>query len=101
MKSKEQNQVVLAMFRYNPQLGNYCTLKIANVIRVAKKSMLVSDGYTERRFTLCGNEVKPTSSVYGSAYYRVFAFELAKELFDGEKFDGYRISSGKNILENL
>lgn len=103
MKTKQDTQVILAMFRYNPQLGSYCTLKLANVVKAYKKTMLVSDGYYERKFDFFGNEVKPTSAVYGSAHYRVFALELAKELYDASKgtFDGYRISRGQNVVETL
>lgn len=103
MKTKQQTQVIFAMFRYNPQLGSYCTLSLGNVVRVNKKTMVVNNGFYDKKFDFFGNEVKPTSAVYGSARYCVFALELAKELYDASKgtFDGYRISRGKELVETL
>lgn len=87
------------MYRSNPQLGRYCCIKKANIVKVNKKSYTVSDGYTNRLFTFCGDEVKHTESVYGYTYYRIWAQELVPDLFDGEKFDGYRVSSGIKLLK--
>lgn len=95
---KEKREVVMVMFRSNPQLGDYCCIRKAEIVKVNKKSMTVSDGITTRKFTFFGTEVTPTNSVYGSTCYRVYCDELVKEKFDGEKFDGYRISQGKEIL---
>ena len=30
--------------------------------------------------------------------YRIFSFDAAKEKHDGEKFDGFRISRGKEVF---
>lgn len=101
MKTNEKKQVVLAMFRYNPQLGQYCTVKVTDIVKTTKTSIQV-DYYGSRKvFDYFGNEKKPVKSVYGSSIYRIFAFEAAKELFDGEKFNGYRISRGKEVLESI
>lgn len=89
------------MFRYNPQLGNYCTIKVCDIVKVTKATVQVDYYGSIKSFTPCGNEKKPTSSVYGSSYYQLYAFEAAKEVFDGEKFNGYRISRGKEILANI
>lgn len=101
MTTTKKEQVVLVMYRYNPQLGNYCTLRISDVIKVTKTSIKVDYYGTEKVFNFCGMEKKPAKCVYGSAFYRIYTLDRAKDLFDGEKFDGYKISTGKNIFETL
>jgi len=93
-----EKKVVIVMFRHNPQLGNYCTLTEGEVVKSTKTTVTVTNGFGERSFDMDGKELKPVKSVYGSSYYQIFSFEKAKELFDGEKFNGYRISHGKEML---
>lgn len=101
MATKTKNQVIIVMYRYNPQLGSYCTLRLAEVVKVNKKTFVANDGITERKFNFCGNEVNPKSAIYGRAFYCAYSIELAKEKFDGEKFDGYRVTSGKKVFDTL
>lgn len=100
MTPTKNNQVIVAMYRYNPQLGNYCTLSLADVVRVNKKTFVVNNGFYDRKFDFFGCEVNAKDAIYGRAFYRAYTIERAKELFDGEKFDGYRIS-GNNVLSTL
>lgn len=101
MKKGVKEQVVLVMYRYNPQLGNYCTLKMVDIIKVTKTSIKVDYYGSAKAFDFFGREKKPAKCVYGDACYRIYMPEVAKNMFDGEKFDGYRISSGKEVLESL
>ena len=100
-KSQEIKQVILAMFRHNPQLGAYCTIQVVDVVKVTNASVMVDYYGSRKSFDFFGNEKKPTEAVYGTAIYKIFVFEAAKELFDGEKFNGYRISSGKEVFEKI
>lgn len=94
-----KKQVVLAMFRYNPQLDDYCTLKMADVVRKTNTCITVDCGYgIKKSFDVFGNEKKPKEAAYGSSIYRIYDLEASKELFDGERFNGCRISTGKEIL---
>lgn len=101
MKTKEKKQVVLAMFRYNPQLGQYCTVKVTDIVKTTKTSVQVDYYGTRKSFDFFANEKKAGKVVYGTAIYRIFTFEAAKELFDGEKFNGYRISQGKEVFMSI
>jgi len=101
MKTKETKQVIMAMFRHNPQLGNYCTIKVVDVVKVTKASVFVDYYGSRKKFDFSGNEKEEQECVYGSAYYKIYAYDAAKELFDGEKFAGYRISRGKEVFERI
>ena len=101
MITKDTKKVLVVMERYNPQLGFYCTIREGEVKKVLKNTVTVSDGFMERKFDLEGYEKKPSQSVYGSSTYHAYTIERAKELFDGEKFNNTRISSGKEILEKV
>ena len=101
MKEKETKQVVLVKFRCNPQIGDYCTIRIADVVRTTATTIQVENYGSRISFDLSGCEKKPSRSVYGSSEYRIYDFEAAKELFDGEKFKGYRISQGKEVFTNI
>lgn len=101
MKKNEKRQVVLAMFRCNPQIGNYCTIRIADVVKTTKTSIQIDFYGTCKSFDAFGNEKRKSKVSYGDALYRIFGKEAAKLLFDGEKFNGYRISEGKKILESI
>ncbi len=96
-----KKQVILVMYRSNPQLGDYCTLRVTDIVRTSKKTIVVDYYGSEKKFDEFGNEKKPTRAVYGSSMYRIFAFDAAKVLFDGEKFDGFRISEGKSVFDNI
>ncbi len=95
-----KKQVILVMFRYNPQLGDYCTLEERDVVKTTKTCITVDCGcgFT-KSFDVFGNEKKRSKDVYGSSLYRIYDLEAAKVLFDGEKFNGYRISRGKEIFD--
>ena len=99
MITKETKKVLVVMERYNPQLGCYCTIKECEVKRVYKNTVTVYDGSMERKFDINGYEKKPCQSIYGTSTYHAYTIEKAKELFDGEKFDGYRISQGIALLK--
>ena len=101
MITKETKKVLVVMERYNPQLGYYCTVKVGEVKRVLKNTVTVFDGYTEKKFDLEGYEKKPTQSLYGTATYHAYTVERARELFDGEKFNNVRISSGADYLRTI
>ena len=101
MNNTENKQVVLAMFRHNPQLGNYCTLKVVDVVKITKASVFIDYFGSRKRFDFFGNDKDRSKAVYGSTLYRIYAFEAAKLFFDGDKFDGYRISHGKDVLASI
>lgn len=101
MKEKEVKQVVLAKFRYNPQLGSYCTIQIVDIVKTTKTAIQVNVYGSRKSFDVYGNEKKPSRCVYGDSSYRIYDFEAAKQQYDGEKFNGYRISQGREVLERL
>lgn len=98
MKNETKKQVVLAMYRSNPQLGDYCTLEITDIVRATKTALSIDWYGTTKSFDVFGKEKKPNKAVYGEVMYRIFSFDAAKEKHDGEKFDGFRISRGKEVF---
>lgn len=99
---KKGEKVLIVMERYNPQLGMYCTIDEGEVVKVLKNTVVVSNGFGERKFDVNGCEKNPTRSVYGSATYHVYGQSEAKALYDGEKrFNGIRISYGEKYLQNV
>lgn len=101
MITKNTKQVLVVMERYNPQLGCYCTIRKGEVKKVLKASAIVSDGFTDRKYDLEGYEKSSNEALYGSTTHHVYTYERAKELFDGDKFNRTRISSGIEILQAL
>ena len=99
--AKEKKQVVLVMFRYNPQLGVYCTVRLADVVKTTKSSVFVDFYGSSKCFDQSGRERNPRASLYGSSSYHIYTKEEAKELFDGETFNGYRISTGLELFNQL
>ena len=89
------------MFRYNPQLGNYCTVKIVDILKTTKTSISIDYDGSMKKFDAFGEEKNSERSIYGSVYYRIFTFDRAKQLFDGKKFNGYRINTGMDFLKTL
>ena len=89
------------MYRYNSQLGNYCTISKVDVVKATKATTTVDYYGGTKSFDSLGNERKPKSSIYGTSTYNIYSEERARKLFDGEKFNQYRISSGKELLLNI
>ena len=50
MKNETKKQVVLAMYRSNPQLGDYCTLEIRDIVRATKTALSIDWYGTTKSF---------------------------------------------------
>lgn len=97
---KKNNEVIIVMFRDNPQLGSYLTFTKDHVEKVNKCSFNTADG---RKFNMDGGEVKPKSAIYGSAYYNAFSIEECKSIIKNIKecgtYKGYRYSGNIEKFE--
>lgn len=104
MITKDTKKVLVVMTRYNPQLGAYCEIRHADVKSIRKNTVIVSiDGGSSYhiKYDLKGYDKNPREALYGSSDYHCYTIDEAKAKFDGEKFNGIRISYGKEVIANI
>lgn len=93
---KTGDTVALIMERYNPQLGDYVTIKKVQIERATSKSFVVDYKKFDK---ISGERNDPSSVNYGSAkYYILLPQEVKNHIKDG-KWKGDRIS-GDNPFED-
>lgn len=94
---KKGDKALRVMFRYNPQLGEYASLSVSEVIKLTSGSAIINAyGASEEKYDFYGDRRDNTRSLYGSSTYKLYpkdvAIDMLKEFANEGKFNGFRVS---------